>query len=71
VPPPLMKDEVMDLNHELRFADLDLGTLSSESDLWWIRSGDLDEVREKATLKDSFSERITSRCFGHSGISKV
>jgi hypothetical protein len=48
-----MKDDVMDLNHELRFADLGLGT-SSETAL--MRSGDLDEVREKLTLGGSFSE---------------
>jgi len=67
---PLMKDDVMDLNHEL-VADLGLEDLYSESLLERTRSGDLDEVRWKLILRGSFSLRTTVRCFWHSVISKV
>jgi hypothetical protein len=55
LPLPCMKDEVIVLNHELRFVDLCLEGLSSESVLRRTRSGDFDAVRWKDILKGSFS----------------
>ena len=74
LPPPLVKDDVIDLNHELRFADfwrrrennqMCMGKLRG----WEWRTGlegfpseDLDVVRWGIILKGSFSLRAYKTC---------